>query len=350
MRINPECDESRVGAALRRAGRFVRIVSCLGVLALLSAFSSAVQLATDGDSSATRPAAATQPAAAATDATRRLVLVGASATYGYGVSMRVEMPPLDAEGKIKPTVSVALNLGDVMECTLITPHDKIQTQADLLFFMNSMDIGPKLLQRAKGRKPTAIIGLDFLFWFGYGDANRNYQPIASEDQRLELLEEGLKLLEPLECPIVVGDFPDMSAAVGGMLTPQQMPKPETLVRLNARLREWAKGHPNVAIAPLADLIERMRKNEAFSIGQARWPAGSASLLLQPDQLHPTAEGLVALGQMVAESLRSLGDAPPESFDHDPAHVLAALRKLAADRAAPPATRPDAMSNKKTKTP
>jgi hypothetical protein len=261
---------------------------------------------------------------------QRVVMMGASATYGFGATLKIERPVV--KDKITAVSNVAVNFGEVVEAMLRVPHDPVTTHANLYFFSNPMDIGPQLIQRAKLRKPTLVVALDFLFWFGYGDGNREHKPIASEDERLALLDEGLRLLEQLDCPIVVGDFGDMSKAVGGMLMPQQMPAPETLDRLNVRLREWCNTHPRVIVAPLAKIVEQMREDKGFTIGSRQWPAGSAASVLQRDELHPTVDGLIALAHLVADALAQHGLVDVEdNFELDSAKVLGLIRQRAQQR-------------------
>jgi hypothetical protein len=311
-----------------RSNMFAKIAFCLTTILLMLGFQAA-----PASAPATRPSSSLpQPptTAPAQPLLQRVVMIGASATYGFGATLKIDRPVV--KDKITAVSNVAVNFGEVMEAMLRVPHDPVTTHANLYFFSNPMDIGPQLIQRAKLRKPTLVVALDFLFWFGYGDGNRERKPITSEDERLALLEEGLRLLEQLDCPVIVGDFGDMSKAVGGMLTPQQMPARETLDRLNARLREWCKAHPRVIVAPLAKIVEQMGEDKGFAIGSRQWPAGCAASVLQRDELHPTVEGLIALAHLVADVLAQHGLAEDDgNFESDPAKVLALLRQRAEQR-------------------
>jgi len=140
------------------------------------------------------------------------------------------------------------------------------------------------------------------------------------------MEKGLELLEQVECPVLVGDYPDMSPAIGLMLSASQMPKPETLKALNERLSVWAAARPNVSVFPLAKLVDQMRSEGTFTVGGHRWPAGSARSLMQRDRLHPTAQGLIALAQAVAVEVA--GMAPTEAkdaFEVDPEVIMDRVR-------------------------
>jgi hypothetical protein len=274
----------------------------------------------------------------------RVVLIGASATHGFNVTIDVEV---DAEvaphGEQAPAagsparrvrVRKPVGFADVFDVMIRNEHRPVIAHSNLFFFARPIHTGPQLMKRALQSKPTLIVGVDYLFWYGYGSANRDGAPIASEEERLQLLEEGLKLVEELPCLIVLGDFGDMSGAVGGMLAAEQMPKAETLVKLNARLREWASRHPNVILLPLADLVRKMQEDKGFTIAGHEYAAGTArSGLIQSDDLHPTALGLVALGQLVAEHLMKHDSSlTPDRFNLDPEAVIDELRRRASEKA------------------
>jgi len=65
------------------------------------------------------------------------------------------------------------------------------------------------VRRALEAEPTAVLAVDFLFWFAYGE--------KPESRRAEDLEGALKLLEKFDVPVVVGTLPNMKESVGKML-------------------------------------------------------------------------------------------------------------------------------------
>jgi len=233
----------------------------------------------------------------------RVVVIGASMTAG---------------------AQLERDLGAVLEASLLREPRSVRTESDLFFFGRPTEVGPEQVAFVRESDPTLVVGIDFPFWFGYGSKNVDGQPIASEEERLVLLEHGLKLLEPLACPIVIGDFPDMSDSVGRMLTAPQMPAPETLVTLNMVLYGWAEEHPNVVVVPLSRTVADLRGGDAFRIGSAEWPAGSTDRMLQEDRLHPTLEGLVAVGHLVLFELVERELLSPEDVELDVKVVLARL--------------------------
>lgn len=161
--------------------------------------------------------------------------------------------------------------------------------------------------------PTLVVGIDFLFWFGYGDVDIDGRAMRTREQRVANVDRVLKRLEGLGVPVAVGDFPDMSPAVGLMLRQSQVPDPDTLQALNERLRDWAQGRDDILILPLAQSVLDVRSDAAFAIGDDRWPAGQASKLLQLDRLHPTLPGMVALGAVCTHGLVVAEWAQPSAF-------------------------------------
>jgi len=222
-----------------------------------------------------------EKAGAPEPALQRIAVVGASVSDGHGTRT---------------------SLAEVLDAAILPPHRPVADHSTVLFFAIGMNQKQKLLEEALQAGPTLVVAADFLFWYGYGKENRDGQPLKSENERLELLEVGLKLLEGLPCPLVIGDLPDMSHAVGKILIPAQLPGPETLRAINLRIHRWAGKRKNVILLPLADLVRDLRSNKPVRIGKNRWPAGSAREVFQEDDLHLTLHGLVVLEQLVADSL------------------------------------------------
>ncbi|MFN0242869.1 MAG: hypothetical protein ACKVWV_08275 [Planctomycetota bacterium] len=243
--------------------------------------------------------AQTAPAPAATAATplARVVVLGASVSDGFG---------LDGD------VGVRTTFADVVDAAMLVEHQPVQVRADPLMFLDVDASARRLVEDAKVTKPTLVVAIDYLFWFGYGEA-------ASDDARLAKLERGLKSLEGFECPLLVGDFADMSLAlevdpqtVMVALAPQQVPSPASLERLNARLTQWAAERPNVVIAPCADVMKRLRADEEVRARGNIWHKGSLEFLLQKDRLHTTLEGSIAMWICAADRLVKLRPEIPSS--------------------------------------
>ncbi|MDG2291481.1 MAG: hypothetical protein P8L37_02400 [Phycisphaerales bacterium] len=258
----------------------------------------------------------------------RIAVIGASVSWGYGTHV-----PLQRE---RYTHRELVNLADVLEATLVDEYDLAHHQADLLFFRSPMTSGPMLAQGAHAAAPTIVIGLDYLFWYGYGHAGVEGEKHTGTDSRLALLEEGLATLEAFNCPVVISDFPDMSPAIGRVLRASQVPSPETLTALNERLHVWATEHDNIIVIPLAALTSRLQRNEGFDIEEINYPAGSTSALLQADALHPTTEGDIALVQMILRGIDNTTEQVGEDDYHrDIELIRSRLEATAREQATPP---------------
>jgi hypothetical protein len=225
----------------------------------------------------------------------RVAVIGASATCGFGVQS-------DIEGPYGPTTAPA-DMGTAIQA-VFDVLGPVNRQCSFFFFSDPMTVGPALMNAALQGDPTIVFALDYLFWYGYGSRDVHGRPFrGNETARLELLEAGLKQLERCRCPVVVGDFPDMHAAIGLMLGAAQVPNVETLKLLNARLRDWAADRPNVIIVPLSEFVSAMTGGGAFDVGGSAWIGEEArKKIIQPDRLHPTAEGLVLMAERAAEAM------------------------------------------------
>jgi hypothetical protein len=152
--------------------------------------------------------------------------------------------------------------------------------------MQPLMAGRHQLQQALDAKPALLVGVDFLFWFCYGQ--------GTEAERLDRFEQGLKLLEPISCPIVLGDIPDASAASNRMLSPEEIPGPQTLAAANRRLKEWAAKQQQVTLVPLASIMRSATLGQALMIHGITVPEGKSRALLQEDRLHPSTLGATIL--------------------------------------------------------
>ena len=220
---------------------------------------------------------------------------------------------------------LSANLASALEASIVGEGSTTQTFANSLFFLNPLDVGEAEVDQALEHDPTLVVAVDFLFWYGYGGMNAEGAALEEETERLELLEEGLEQLEEFECPLVISDFPDMSASVGRMLTRRQMPAPETLTALSKRVRAWAENRPHVIVLPFAQLVHDLGSNEPLKIGRHEWPGGSTRRLLQRDRLHPTLEGLCGIALLVADQLVEHELASSDEFNFDLEQVLDAVR-------------------------
>jgi hypothetical protein len=238
---------------------------------------------------------------------KRIAVVGASVSGGFGLPAEVGAPVV---------------LGDALHAAVRGGHDPVLSAAESLFFLSPTAAAENTMTKVLPRQPTLVVAVDFLFWFGYGR-------VAREEERLGRLETGLAYLDRFSCPCVVGDIPDMSAAVGKMLAASQVPKKETLRRLNQRIRQWAKQRKRMVMIDLAALMETLRTGKEARLGEYR---GTRKTLLQRDQLHTTLEGTAYLAVFSLEAVRrARKDVPKTAFTNDPRAVAEAVRAAVKER-------------------
>ncbi len=246
-----------------------------------------------------------------------IAVVGASASAGWGVV--IPTPPTD---HAIPVHHRHADLADVLPAVLGGDREDVSGHTAIWFFSAPHRIGPAVLQSAQAARPTHIVALDFLFWFAYGSHDGQGVPIGRDDidARLANLNQGLRLLESIEVPVLVGDIPDVSPAADvwpiALLRMDQVPTPEALAAMNLRIREWVASRDDTTLIPLAATVARMQRGESLHLNEHIWPSDSA--LIQFDQLHPTTLGLVALAELTAASLPP---ATKPSLRADPNAVL-----------------------------
>jgi hypothetical protein len=217
---------------------------------------------------------------------QRIVMLGASATAGFNAA-----EPLGGSN------APLYDLSRYVDAALKVPHEPVHNLGNAFFFFQPQLFAQQQLTQALTNKPTLIIGVDFLFWFCYGEGR-------TDEDRLQRFGQGLKLLEKVDCPLVVGDIPDASAAVNGMLRPDQMPSLKVIASANLRLKEWAAGRRQVAIVGLSEFMRNAMANRAITIHAYVLPAGNTRVLLQNDKLHASPPGCAVLALAVLDAFQS----------------------------------------------
>ncbi|HEY5044102.1 MAG TPA: hypothetical protein VIK53_19190 [Verrucomicrobiae bacterium] len=232
--------------------------------------------------------AAFQLAAVAADSPwQRVVVIGASASAGFVLS-----EPFGGTNTTK------CKLNYYLDAAITAPHAPVKNLATALMFINPDAFAPMQVEAATNDRPTLVIGVDFLFWFCYGEGR-------TDAARAQRFEQGLKLLERIPCPLVIGDIPDASSATNtGIIGPDQIPSATALAAANQRLRNWAAARPQVAVVPLAKFMRTVMDNEAVTVHGQSLPAGKTRTLMQNDRLHPTPRGDALLAISILDSLVS----------------------------------------------
>ena len=215
----------------------------------------------------------------------RVMVIGASASAGFVLS-----EPLGGAETTRCKLSYYL------DAAIAAPHAPAKNLATSLFFMNPEAFAPPQIAATTNDQPTLVIGVDFLFWFCYGDGDND----AARAQRFE---HGLKLLEQIRCPLVVGDIPDASYATNsGIISSEQVPSEVARRAANQRLKEWAAAHPQVVVVPLTKFMRDTMANAAVRFHGQTLPAGKTRALIQSDQLHPNPHGAVVLTLGILDAL------------------------------------------------
>jgi hypothetical protein len=216
----------------------------------------------------------------------RVVLVGASVSAGF-----TESEPFGG-----PKTS-QYRLSRYLDAAVSTRHEPPRNLGSSLIFLQPEALGRQQIEQAIEAEPTLVVGLDFLFWFCYGEGR-------SDEERRQRFETGLKLVEAIKCPLILGDIPDASAAVNGMLRPDQIPSTQAMASANRRLNEWAAGRKHVAIVRLSDFMRAATANQSVTIHGHTWREGTTRAFLQDDKIHPTARGCVVIALAALDVLCS----------------------------------------------
>jgi hypothetical protein len=209
-----------------------------------------------------------------------VVIIGASASAGFVMTEPLGGPE-----------TTDCKLRFYLDAAIAAPHPRLRDFSTALMFLNPDALGPQQVDAAVAARPTLVIGVDFLFWSCYGRG-------LTDAGRLQHFEAGLKLLDQLHCPLVLGDLPDASAATNtGIISADMVADAAVRAAANQRLKTWAASRPRVAIVPLANFMKRVAANQSVIVHGRKFAAGKTRAFLQADELHPTPQGaaLLALG-------------------------------------------------------
>lgn len=265
----------------------------------------------------------------------RIAVVGASASDGFGVSVRADAPPADSSAK-KP-IPIKMNLSDVLRYAATPNRVIMHHYSSGFFFANPGPTGKGKIDRALKIKPTLVLGMDFLFWYVYGTVTAEGKPMTTGADRLSNLQLGLDQLDRIVnagIPLVIADIANMHDAIGKMLSENQVPDLDTIEKANAQIMEWVKARPLVKIMPLSQILETLKRGGAIDLAGKSWNPAELGELLQNDQLHPTFAGTVVLAAGLIDLARTNDPSTPPPFDFDPKLIRErVLEKAAAKKEA-----------------
>jgi hypothetical protein len=237
----------------------------------------------------------------------RITTIGASATAGFGVNFW----RFEGEKKVRDSSNLAKVLRAASDDRVV-----VSNLGTGQFFMNPEGLATLMIERVLRDPPDLVVAIDFLFWFTYGTVGPEARPMRTRDQRLEMLDHGLALLDRLQesgVPVVIGDIPDMSKAGGGILLRSQVPDEETRLAANERIAAWRADRPAVRFVSLDRLQRLLQGDGPIETAGTRVPESERPYLLQRDRLHPTVGGLSVIAADLLSMLSqddALGDRLP----------------------------------------
>ena len=251
-------------------------------------------------------------ASAAESPWSRVIVIGASASGGF-----VLAEPFGG------TETTQCKLHYYLDAAIAAKHAPVKNFGTTMFFLSPDALAAQQIESATNSKPTLVVAVDFLFWFCYGNE-------STDAERAQHLEAGLKLLDHIHCPLLVGDIPDASSATNsGIIVPDQIPSGTALRAANTRLKQWAASHHQVTIVPLAEFMRRVKADEAIQLHTSTLPAGKTRALMQADGLHPNARGAAVLSLGIWDAfLKSHPKIPSKEINWDANQVLqGGLKKI-----------------------
>jgi hypothetical protein len=214
----------------------------------------------------------------------RAVVIGASASSGFSLS-----EPLGG------AYTDQCRLSPYLDAAITAPHPPVKNLALALLFLSPEAIAAQEIEAATNSHPTLVIAVDFLFWFCYGNGR-------TDAERAARFESGLKLLDHLPCPLIVGDIPDAASATNsGIISAGQVPSAAARAAANLRLRAWANNRGQVTVVCLGKIMQAVKSNAAIQSRHVSVPAGESLALLQDDQLHPNPRGAAMLALAILDA-------------------------------------------------
>jgi len=142
---------------------------------------------------------------AGTAPTRRIAIIGASVSDGFGVRLRAAAPKADGT---RPSVGV--DLAALLRAAASDPEGvSVSSHATSRFFLSPETVAKGSVRKVLLEKPTLVLAIDWLFWSSYGSRRADGEPVRNCDDRAERLERALAALQPLVdtgVPIVLGDL------------------------------------------------------------------------------------------------------------------------------------------------
>lgn len=246
----------------------------------------------------------------------RVAVIGASVSAGVGLHYE-----LGAHVSLVPVLESIMS-ADAVGPQALPPLD----MGNYFMFRSPIGFGTNMVEATLAYDASLVIAVDFLFWFTHGD--------LSTQERHDLLEVGLGLLDRLTAPMLVGDLPDVSYALSGhnplyggpIIKAFKIPATAERQLLNARIREWVEARPRVSLAPFEDFAARAVAGDSIQLPQGGLVKGGVDALIQSDHLHPTLAGGIALLLTAMDVLVRDQGIPPHQINWDQEQVRTLFMK------------------------
>lgn len=266
------------------------------------------------------PVAAPAEGEAGRAAPRTVFVAGASVSAGYGLS---------AELKTEADVPLSVFL-----TATLTPEGgerlRFMGEGRRWFSFDPYESGAVQVDAALAAKADVFVGVDFLFWYAFGATS------GRTPRRAAGLEAGLKQLERLSGPVIIGDLPDIEHALEGrgpfgapMVQRRMLPSEEERASMNRRIRAWAMEREHVRVFPLADVVGRQVRGEVIQVRDLEWDPETPGEGLQRDLLHPNSRGTTWVAMAVADALTQVPGLEATDFSLDERTIRKKVEALTA---------------------
>ena len=230
----------------------------------------------------------------------RPAIVGASASSGVGAGL----PPSDSE---LPSIPSSVDLEATSATVVLARHRRPLNFATGLHFRDPTESTRRQLDRAMATNPSCLVAIDLLFWSAHMPVDPKLLGTDEEArQRLASLEEVLGQLDAIRIPIVLGYVPPIDPERIEFVEFERVPSRELLAELNGRIETWASERPNVVMVDFGGFVESVYAETPSEIAGNVFDGEAMRGLIQEDNLHPTAKGLVVLMQLACAELEARG--------------------------------------------
>lgn len=251
----------------------------------------------------------------------RPAFIGASATAGYGASVTTD------DGDELP-----VDLAVMFEASVTARHDTPRRFSDGAFFARPSEAAREQLAALQGGDASIIFAIDWLFWSVYAPTSAPPGTSDAATERAARLGESLALLETFDgqgVVIVLGDIPPIPLSdTGSSFIPRERHLSDSERQaLNDAIEAWAASRSNVIVLPVSRLAAQVDAERAAARDGAN---ATANPLVQPDGLHPSDRGLLALMLEALAALEAQGLIEPNDWaDHtelDESRVVEVARR------------------------